>query len=146
MAPPDRAATPLRLYCRTPVEPPGRASPKETPDPLLLTPEEAARVLRIGRTRLYALLADASIASVRIGHSRRITVRALQDFVDRLDNSQPTQPPPDPDLPPASPRTISGQGQGNLGLPRRSNRRTTSTAGAVEVLSLPSPVGPLEEQ
>jgi excisionase family DNA binding protein len=54
------------------------------PEPILLTPEEAARALRIGRTRLYAFLADGTLPSVQIGHSRRIAMRALEEFVRRL--------------------------------------------------------------
>lgn len=54
------------------------------PDPILLTPEEAASALRIGRTRMYARMAEGRVASVQIGHSRRISVRALEDFVRRL--------------------------------------------------------------
>ncbi len=54
------------------------------PSPLLLTPEEAADALRIGRTRLYELLAAGEIASVKVGHSRRIQPAALQRYVERL--------------------------------------------------------------
>ena len=54
------------------------------PEPILLTPEEAAKALQIGRTRLYGLLADGTIPSVQIGHSRRVSLRALEDFVRRL--------------------------------------------------------------
>jgi excisionase family DNA binding protein len=48
---------------------------------LLLTPEEAARALGIGRTKLYELLATAKLPSVRIGGSRRVSVGALTEFV-----------------------------------------------------------------
>ena len=51
---------------------------------LLLTPEEAARALGIGRTKLYELLASAKLPSVRIGGSRRVSVDALTEFVRRL--------------------------------------------------------------
>jgi excisionase family DNA binding protein len=51
---------------------------------LLLTPEEAARALGIGRTKLYELLATAKLPSVRIGGSRRVSVDALTEFVRRL--------------------------------------------------------------
>ncbi len=51
---------------------------------LLLTPEEAARALGIGRTKLYELLATAKLPSVRIGGSRRVSVDALTEFVHRL--------------------------------------------------------------
>ncbi len=48
---------------------------------LLLTPEEAARALGIGRTKLYELLTTAKLPSVRIGGSRRVSVDALTEFV-----------------------------------------------------------------
>ena len=48
---------------------------------LLLTPEEAAQALGIGRTKLYELLATAKLPSVRIGGSRRVSVDALTEFV-----------------------------------------------------------------
>jgi excisionase family DNA binding protein len=51
---------------------------------LLLTPEEAARALGIGRTKLYELLATAKLPSVRIGGSRRVSVEALTEFVHCL--------------------------------------------------------------
>jgi excisionase family DNA binding protein len=52
---------------------------------LLLTPEEAAQALGIGRTKLYELLATAKLPSVRIGASRRVSVDALTEFVRRLE-------------------------------------------------------------
>ena len=52
---------------------------------LLLTPEEAAHVLGIGRTKLYQLLADGFLPSVRIGGSRRISTAALDQFVRGLE-------------------------------------------------------------
>ena len=48
---------------------------------ILLTVEEAARRLRIGRTTAYRLLADGEIASIQIGHLRRVPVDALTAFV-----------------------------------------------------------------
>lgn len=53
-------------------------------DKLLLTPEEAAEALSIGRSKLYELLADGALESVAIGACRRIPCVALQDFVERL--------------------------------------------------------------
>lgn len=52
---------------------------------LLLTPEEAAHALGIGRTKLYQLLADGFLPSVRIGGSRRISTAALDQFVRELE-------------------------------------------------------------
>lgn len=53
-------------------------------DRLLLKPEEAAEVLGIGRSKLYELLAAGEIESVRIGASRRVPMKGLHDFVERL--------------------------------------------------------------
>jgi excisionase family DNA binding protein len=55
-----------------------------SPPALLLTAEEAAEALRIGRSTLYKLLASGDLESVRIGTSRRIAVAQLERFVDRL--------------------------------------------------------------
>lgn len=52
--------------------------------PLLLTPEQAARVLAIGRTKLYSLLAGGALASVMVGGSRRIPMQSLQAYVAGL--------------------------------------------------------------
>jgi excisionase family DNA binding protein len=51
---------------------------------LLLTPREAATVLGIGRSKLYELLRTGTIASVRIGASRRISTAALAAYVNGL--------------------------------------------------------------
>ena len=53
---------------------------------LLLTPEEAAEVLSIGRTKVYALMADGDLISVRIGNSRRVPLDAVSEFVARLED------------------------------------------------------------
>jgi excisionase family DNA binding protein len=51
---------------------------------LLFTPEEAAAVLSVGRTRVYELIARGQLFSVRIGASRRIPLLALERFVNEL--------------------------------------------------------------
>ena len=61
-------------------------------DKLLLTPEEAADVLGIGRTKLYELLSSDRLRSVRIDGSRRVAPDALVDFVRRLDDDHPAVP------------------------------------------------------
>ncbi|MGD0944595.1 MAG: helix-turn-helix domain-containing protein [Acidimicrobiales bacterium] len=55
---------------------------------LLLTPEEVAQVLAIGRSKVYDLLRSEEVSSIRIGGSRRIPVSALHEFVDRLRSVQ----------------------------------------------------------
>lgn len=69
---------------------------------LLLTIEEAAEVLSIGRTALYELMHQERLRWVTIGRSRRIPADALVEFVDGLrtnaahrDSSQAECPPGD---------------------------------------------------
>lgn len=49
----------------------------------LLTTEEAARAMAIGRTGIYALMQRGELASVKIGGSRRIPVQAIEDLISR---------------------------------------------------------------
>lgn len=51
---------------------------------LLLKPAEAAEMLGIGRTKLFELLASGALESVCIGHSRRIPLDALDDYLTSL--------------------------------------------------------------
>ena len=53
-------------------------------EPLLLTPEEAADVLRIGRTTIYALMKAGELHAVHIGRSCRLSRAELERYVDRL--------------------------------------------------------------
>ena len=48
---------------------------------VLLTGEEAANRLRIGRTTAYRFVADGQLDSIPIGHLRRVPVEALPWFV-----------------------------------------------------------------
>ena len=52
--------------------------------PILLTPTEAARALGIGRSKLYELMQDGVLESVRIGACRRIPTDALLALVGAL--------------------------------------------------------------
>jgi excisionase family DNA binding protein len=51
---------------------------------LLLTAEEAAKELRIGRTRMYDLMRRGEIVSIKVDGSRRVPYGALTDYVKRL--------------------------------------------------------------
>lgn len=55
---------------------------------LLLTPEQAAAELQIARRRIFEMIADGTLPSVKIGKSRRITRTALQDYVNGLETRQ----------------------------------------------------------
>ena len=55
---------------------------------VLLTVEEAAKKLNIGRTKTYALVRSGQIASVRIGRLRRVPAEAIEDYATRLTSDQ----------------------------------------------------------
>ncbi len=69
-------------------DPPASASGMTPPYPptptVLLSIAEAAQALRIGRSKLYELIAAGDIESVHIGRSRRVPSDAVYAFVDRL--------------------------------------------------------------
>lgn len=50
-------------------------------DKLLLRPAEAADMLGIGRSKMYAMLASGEIPSLQIGKSIRVPVDALRQWV-----------------------------------------------------------------
>ena len=54
-------------------------------EPVLLTLKETAVVLRVGRSKLYELMAAGKLRSVKIGGSRRIPATALAEFVAALE-------------------------------------------------------------
>ena len=53
-------------------------------DRILLTVEEAAKRLGIGRTFAWRLVRTGDLESVQIGRLRRIHVDAIRDYTDRL--------------------------------------------------------------
>ncbi len=55
-------------------------------DPLLLTPEEAAKLLSVGRTTVYALIKAGDLRPVHIGRSCRISRAELERYVRMLQN------------------------------------------------------------
>ena len=61
--------------------------------PRLLRIEDAATALAIHRTLLYGLIRSGAIPVVRIGRAVRISVAALDRFVESLEE-QPNQPLP----------------------------------------------------
>ena len=48
---------------------------------LLLRPNEAAELLGVGRSTIYALLASGDVPSVRVGRSVRLPLEALRQWV-----------------------------------------------------------------
>jgi excisionase family DNA binding protein len=119
---------------------------------LLLTPEEAARALGVGRTTLYELLRTGAVTSVRIGGSRRVPTSAVEDYVRSLTT---------PGVDPARERRLASRvptpaSAGHRdGHSRRNRRKTVSTtqqlasvadpgSPTVEVVPLPFAAGQAE--
>ncbi len=53
-------------------------------DKLLVTPEEAADALGVGRSTIYDLMRLKIVPSVKLGRARRIPVAALREWVNTL--------------------------------------------------------------
>lgn len=53
-------------------------------EPMLFTAEEAADILKISRCKVYDLLRNRDLRSIKIGGSRRIPRTALEEYVARL--------------------------------------------------------------
>ncbi len=63
------------------------------PDQLLFTTAEAADVLRVGRTTVYALIGSGELRPIHIGRSCRISRGELERYVATLDS---VESPPTP--------------------------------------------------
>jgi excisionase family DNA binding protein len=61
------------------------SDPRVEMQPLLLRPEDAARVLGVSRSTVFDLIRSGRLRSVKIGHLRRVSATALAEFVARLD-------------------------------------------------------------
>jgi excisionase family DNA binding protein len=55
---------------------------------LLLTVDEAAQRLGIGRSHAYVYIQRGIIPSVKLGRSRRVPAKELELFVERLNSEQ----------------------------------------------------------
>jgi excisionase family DNA binding protein len=63
---------------------PAIPEPRPAPERVLLTVEEAAEQLGIGRTTMFALIREGAVESVQIGRLRRVPVTAVQAYAARL--------------------------------------------------------------
>ena len=59
--------------------------------PLLVSVDEAATALRLGRTMVYALMQAGVLSFVKIGKRRLVAVSALNTLVERLSNQGVTE-------------------------------------------------------
>lgn len=53
-------------------------------DRIVLTVEEAAQRLGIGRTTMYSLVKNGEVRTVTIGRLRRVPLACLNEYVDSL--------------------------------------------------------------
>jgi excisionase family DNA binding protein len=54
-----------------------------TPVKMLLTIDEAAQAMSVGRTLLYDLMIRKEIASIKVGRVRRVPLAAIDDYINR---------------------------------------------------------------
>lgn len=59
------------------------------PPPVLLTIPEAARLLSIGRTLAYELIANGELEVIHINRAARVPMDAIDDFVRRRRSGLP---------------------------------------------------------
>ena len=52
--------------------------------PILLTPKEAGRLLRLSKSKMHQLMASGTVPSVKIGRSRRVPMDELLGYVTML--------------------------------------------------------------
>jgi excisionase family DNA binding protein len=53
------------------------------PEPICVRVNEAARMIGVGRTKLYELIAAGEVETVKLGKATRITTASLRDLVRR---------------------------------------------------------------
>lgn len=52
-------------------------------EPICVKVNDAARMIGVGRTKLYELIASGEIKVIKLGKSTRITTASLQELVKR---------------------------------------------------------------
>lgn len=57
--------------------------------PLLLRVEEAAKVLGLGRDRVYGLVRSGQLTTVRVGARRFVSRHEIERFIDSLPKADP---------------------------------------------------------
>ena len=55
--------------------------------PRLLTPEQAALVLALSRSKVYELMRSGRLHAVKIDGCRRVPVEAVDDFIARAEDA-----------------------------------------------------------
>ncbi|HKU24561.1 MAG TPA: helix-turn-helix domain-containing protein [Candidatus Sulfotelmatobacter sp.] len=58
-------------------------TPHPAPEPICVRVNEAARMIGVGRTKLYELIAAGEVKTVKLGKATRITTASLRDLIKR---------------------------------------------------------------
>jgi len=69
------------------------AEPRPRSERVLLTAEEAAEQLGIGRTLMYRLIRSGEVESIRVGRLRRVPTDAVRAYAVRLVTKTPVPAP-----------------------------------------------------
>lgn len=57
-------------------------------NPTLLTPQEAAARLRVGRAKMQKLIKEKRLRTVLVGNSRRVIAASLDDYIGNLEKGE----------------------------------------------------------
>lgn len=82
----------VELLADEPPDQPEIPAPRVSPERVLLTVEEAAQRLHIGRTRMFSLVKSGEIESVQIGRLRRIHPDAVNAYAQDLNTKHHQKP------------------------------------------------------
>ncbi len=91
----------------------GLSSEEPADDPPgLLTVDQTARRLGLGRTRIFDLMRSGQLASVRVGKSRRVPTTAVAAFIEVLESADDEGPasPAGPVASTSTPIAVSDSG------------------------------------
>jgi excisionase family DNA binding protein len=53
--------------------------------PILFSPAQTAKIMSISRSKVYELINNGKLNSLRIGRSRRISTNQIQTFINNLE-------------------------------------------------------------
>ena len=56
---------------------------QQSVEPICVRVNDAARMIGVGRTKLYELISSGELETVKIGKATRVTIASLRDLVRR---------------------------------------------------------------
>jgi excisionase family DNA binding protein len=61
---------------------------QDSTQPLLLTVSQAAKMLSLGRTKVYELIATEGLPVVHFGRAKRVSIASLQRWIDSREQKE----------------------------------------------------------